>query len=109
MQRGSIWTVAGGGAYAGKPRPVVIVQNSLFSDLRSVTFCPLTSETSDVGVIRPPVAPDGANGLRAPSQVMIDKITTVPKERLGARIGQLSDQDMIRVNRALVVFLSIGA
>lgn len=109
MQRGSVWTVAGGGAYAGKPRPVVIVQDALFSDLGSVTFCPLTSETGDVGAIRPLIGPDAANGLRAPSQVMVDKITTVPKDRLGGRIGRLSDQDMIRVNRALVLFLGIGA
>lgn len=108
MQRGSVWTVAGGGAYTGKPRPVVIVQDAMFSDLASITFCPLTSETMEIGVIRPTIAPDAANGLRAPSQIMVDKITTVPKERLGARIGKLSDQDMVRVNRALVLFLGIG-
>lgn len=109
MQRGSVWTVAGGGAYAGKPRPVVLVQDEMFAELGSITFCPLTSETMDVGAVRPLISPDTANGLRAPSQVMIDKITTVPKERLGTRIGRLSDQDMVRVNRALVLFLGIGA
>ena len=108
MQRGSIWTVAGGNAYTGKPRPVVIVQAELFDDLESITLCPLTSETMAVGAVRPLIQPSAANGLRAPSQIMIDKITTVPKGRLGSRIGTLSDQDMIRVNRAIVVFLGLA-
>ena len=109
MKRGSVWTVAGGSAYAGKPRPVVIVQVDMFDDLRSITFCPLTSETMEAGAVRPRIEPNSSNGLRGAAQVMIDRITTVPKDRLGKRIGALSDQDMVRVNRALVIFLGIGS
>jgi mRNA interferase MazF len=101
--------MAGGNAYTGKPRPAVIVQDTRYTDLRSVTVCPLTSELMDVDVVRLRVEPSPLNGLRTPSQVMIDKIVTVPRGRLGHRIGELSEQDMIRIGRALVVFLCIGA
>jgi mRNA interferase MazF len=109
MKRGSVWTLAGGSAYTGKPRPVVVVQDSAFDDLRSITVCPLTSELMDAEAVRPRIEPSVSNGLRVMSQVMTDKIVTVPRERLGAQIGAFSDQDMLRVNRALVVFLGIGS
>ncbi|MBM3570352.1 MAG: type II toxin-antitoxin system PemK/MazF family toxin [Alphaproteobacteria bacterium] len=109
MRRGEVWTVAGGGAYAGKPRPVVIVQSDLFGDLASATFCPITTERIAADFVRPSIAPSRTNGLQAPSQVMIDKITTVPKARLGAKIGTLSEDDLLKVRRALVLFLGIGA
>ncbi|MCA3644060.1 MAG: type II toxin-antitoxin system PemK/MazF family toxin [Methylobacterium sp.] len=109
MKRGSVWTLAGGSAYTGKPRPVVVVQDSAFDVLRSITVCPLTSELMDAEAVRPRIEPSVSNGLRVMSQVMTDKIVTVPRERLGAQIGAFSDQDMLRVNRALVVFLGIGS
>jgi mRNA interferase MazF len=101
--------MAGGSAYMGKPRPAVIVQDNAFDNLRSITVCPLTSELMDVEAVRPRIEPSLSNGLKAISQVMTDKIVTVPRGRLGAQIGTLSDQDMVRVNRALVVFLGIGS
>ena len=109
MKRGSVWTLAGGSASTGKPRPVVIVQDSAFDELRSITVCPLTSDQMDAEAIRPRIKPDKSNGLRVVSQVMTDKIVTVPRDRLGSQIGAFSDQDMLRVNRALVVFLGIGS
>ena len=109
MRRGEVWTVAGGGGYAGKPRPVVVVQDDLFEALSSVTFCPITSEVLETGIVRPAIAPSRDNGLRASSQVMVDKITTAPRSRFGARIGALSDDDMRRVKRALLLFLGIGS
>ena len=108
MQRGEVWTVAGGRGFAGKPRPAVIVQDNLFAGLNSIAVCLLTSETTETFAVRPLVEPTGNNGLRAPSQVMIDKITAVSRAKLGARLGRLSDQDMLRINRALVVFLGLG-
>ena len=108
MIRGSIWTIAGGGAYSGKPRPAVIVQDNFFDDLGSITICPLTSIIMDVEAVRPRIEPDQSNGLKSVSQVMIDKITTLPKTRLGVQIGMLGDEDMVRVNRSLAVFLGIG-
>ena len=108
MKRGEIWTVADGGGYAGKPRPVVIVQDEAFAALDSVTICPLTSDPSDLPLFRIPLLPQDDNGLRQESRIMADKITTVRKTTLGSRIGIVSPDDMRRLNQALVVFLGIA-
>ena len=108
MKRGEIWTVADGGGYAGKPRPVVIVQDEAFAALDSVTICPLTSDPSDLPLFRIPLLPQEDNGLRQESRIMADKITTVRKTKLGSRIGIVSPDDMRRLNQALVVFLGIA-
>lgn len=108
MSRGEIWTVAGGNDYAGKPRPVVILQDDAFDALNSVTICPFTTDPTDLPLFRITVAPSEANGLRSPSRIMADKVTTVPKVKLGARIGRLSDRDMVRLNRAIAVFLGLA-
>ena len=108
MKRGEIWTVADGGGYAGKPRPVVIVQDEAFAALDSVTICPLTSDPSDLPLFRIPLLPQDDNGLRQESRIMADKITTVRKTKLGSRIGIVSPDDMRRLNQALVVFLGIA-
>ena len=108
MKRGEIWTVADGGGYAGKPRPVVIVQDEAFAALDSVTICPLTSDPSDLPLFRIPLLSQDDNGLRQESRIMADKITTVRKTKLGSRIGIVSPDDMRRLNQALVVFLGIA-
>lgn len=108
MRRGAIWTVAGGGGYAGKPRPVVIVQADAFSETDSLTIAPLTTVLLDAPLQRIVVEPAEANGLHATSAVMIDKITTVSKTKFGHRIGHLDDRDMRRLERALLVFLGIA-
>lgn len=109
MKRGEIWTVAGGPGYAGKPRPAVILQDDRFEMTASVTVCAFTSDRTEAPLFRLPVRPSASNGLRAESRLMVDKITTVPRARLGTRVGHLSDTDMLRVNRAVVVFLGIGS
>ncbi len=109
MRRGDLWTVSGGNDYAGKPRPVVIVQDDLFGNLNSVAVCLLTTDIAGTVAVRPRVEPTAANGLRAASQVMIDKITAVSRTKLGSRIGRLNDQDVLRINRALIVFLGLGS
>lgn len=108
MTRGEIWTVAGGASYAGKPRPAVILQGDRFSTGESITVCPLTSDPSDLSFIRVAIEPDRGNGLRAVSRVMVDKISTVPKAKLGSHIGRLDDPDLERLNRAILVFLGLA-
>ncbi|MCC6471486.1 MAG: type II toxin-antitoxin system PemK/MazF family toxin [Alphaproteobacteria bacterium] len=107
MKRGEIWTVAGGPAYAGKPRPAVILQDDRFDATDSVTLCPITSDPVDLPLFRLPVEPTDDNGLRNPCRMMADKITTVRRTRLGRRIGRLTDSDLLRLNRAVVVFLGL--
>jgi mRNA interferase MazF len=108
MRRGDIWTVAGGGDYAGKPRPVVIIQDDNFDETASITICAFTSNETEAPLFRPPVAPSAQNRLLAESRLMIDKITTVPKSKIGRQIGRLDDEDMLRLNRALMVFLGLA-
>ena len=108
MKRGEIWTTAAGSGYAGKPRPVVIIQDDLFDATASVTVCAFTTDDTDAPLFRIPVDSDETTGIRQPSWLMVDKITTVPRSRLGERIGRLSDDDMARLTRSAVVFFGLG-
>ena len=108
MRRGDIWTVAGGKDYAGKPRPVVIVQDDSFDATDSITICAFTTDETEAPLFRLPVEPNDRNRLLATSRLMVDKITTVPKSKIGAQIGRLDDEDMLRLNRAILVFLGLA-
>ena len=108
MKRGEIWTAAAGSGYVGKPRPVVIVQDSRFDATASVTVCAFTTDPTDAPLIRLLIEADDVTGIHESSRLMIDKITTVRRSKLGERIGCLGDDDMIRLSRALVVFLGIA-
>ena len=79
MKRGDIWTVAGGKDYAGKPRPVVIVQDDSFDATNSITICAFTTDETEAPLFRLPVEPNERNRLHAACRLMVDKITTVPK------------------------------
>ena len=109
MRRGDIWTVAGGKDYAGKPRPVVIVQDDSFDGTDSITICAFTTDETEAPLFRLPVEPNDRNGLLVTSRLMVDKITTVPKSKVGAQIGRLDDEDILRLNRAILVFLGLAA
>jgi mRNA interferase MazF len=109
VKRGEIWTVAGGKHYAGKPRPVVILQDERFDMTDSITICAFTTDPTDAPLFRLPVEPNESNGLRGVCRLMADKITTVRKSKIGGRVGRLADEDMVRLNRAVLVFLGIAA
>lgn len=100
--------MAGGSGYASKPRPVVIVQDDAFTARDSVTVCLITTDPADLPVFRIAVDATPENGLRALSRLMVDKLTTVPKSRLGQCIGRLADDDLLRLNRSLLVFLGLA-
>ncbi len=108
MRRGEIWTAAGGSGYVGKPRPVVIVQDDRFDATESVTVCAFTTDPTDAPLFRLAIEPDATNGIRELSRLMVDKITTVQRSKLGDRVGTLSDQDMVRLAQAVLVFLGIA-
>ena len=108
MRRGEIWTAAAGSGYVGKPRPVVIVQDDRFDGTGSVTVVASTTDPTSAPLIRLPVAPDGDNGLREPCSLMVDKITTVPRSKLGQQLGRLADDDMVRLARCEVNQLGVG-
>jgi mRNA interferase MazF len=108
VKRGEIWTVAGGAPYAGKPRPAVIVQEDRFEATSSITLCVFTTDPTEAPLLRMLVEPTDRNGLRNASRLMIDKITTVPKSRIGKKLGKLNDEDVVRLNRAITVFLGLA-
>jgi len=108
VKRGEIWSVAGGAEYTGKPRPVTILQDDRFAELGSITLCPFTTNPTPAPLFRLPVRPSERNGLNEQSSLMIDKLTTVSKSRLGKRIGSLDDEDVVRLNQAIMVFLGLA-
>lgn len=107
MKRGEVWTLSGT-PYAGKPRPAVVVQDDRFDATASVSVCAFTTDATDAPLFRPVSEPDDHNGLRLTSRLMVDKITTVPRTRLGERIGHLAPPDLARLNRAIAVFLGLA-
>lgn len=109
MRRGEVWTVAGGKDYSGKPRPVVILQDDRFDKTASVTVCAFTTDPTDAPLFRLLIQPSATNGLRSASRLMVDKITTVPKTKVGTLVGRLADDDVLRLNRSVLVFLGIAA
>lgn len=108
MKRGEVWTVAGGPDYTGKSRPVAILQDDRFDGLESITFCPFTTNPTPAPLFRLTVKPSDRNGLREESSLMADKVTTVARVKLGKRIGRLDDEDVVRLNRAVMVFLGLA-
>ena len=108
MRRGDICIAAARGAYTGKPRPVVVVQDDRFDGTASVTVCPLTSNEVQAPLSRIPVQPTAITGIELQSYIMVDKITTMPRANVGDRLGRLEDSDLVRLDRALVVFLGLA-
>jgi mRNA interferase MazF len=108
MRRGELWTVAGGKDDAGKPRRAVILQDDRFDATASITICAFTTDPTEAPLFRLLVEPSPQNGLRAPCRLMVDKITTVPKAKIGSRLGRLDDPDILRLNRAVLVFLGLA-
>lgn len=108
MTRGDIVVVATKGAYSGKPRPTLVVQADLFNDTHSsVTVCPITSECVDAPLFRISVAQGARTGLRSPSQVMVDKVLSVPRAAIGQRVGRCDRDELTRVADALRLWLSL--
>ena len=107
MKRGDLVTVALQGDY-GKPRPALVIQSDQFPGTASVVVLPITSTLVDAPLLRLTVEPDAANGLRATSQIMLDKPMTVKVDKIGPAFGSLDDVVMISVSRFLALFLGLA-
>ena len=108
LKRGDIVVVALQGDY-GKPRPALIVQSDLFNETHaSVTVVPVTSTLVNAPLFRLTVEPSPGNGLRSLSQLMVDKVTTVSRARIAQTIGRLEDDLVLRVSRALALWVGIA-
>ena len=109
LQRGLIVTVATSGVYSGRPRPAVVVQaNRWLQGHPSVTLCPLTSTLLEAPLVRIPVNPSGSNGLRKPSQLMADKLFTVPIAAVGAVVGIMESGTLAELDLALRSWLELA-
>lgn len=107
MKRGELVTIALQGDY-GKPRPALVIQSNLFDLHPSVTILPVTSELRDLPLFRINIPSNEQNGLSKPSQVMVDKLQTVTRNKVGNPIGMLDDQTLLAVDRSLAVFLGLA-
>jgi mRNA interferase MazF len=109
VNRGEIWTVAGA-VYAAKPRPAVIVQDDLFDVTNSVTVAPMTTTLLDAPLMRIRVGGgDGRiSGLGHDGDVMIDKLTTVRRSNVHTRVGRLTAEQLVEVERAIMAFLGLA-
>ena len=105
LRRGDLVTVAAKGPYTGKPRPALILQSDLLDQTASVVTCPFTTHDSTAIPTRVPIPASAANGLNEDSDLMADKIMAVARAKLGRRIGAVSQDDMVRVQEAVLVVL----
>lgn len=107
VMRGDFVTVAMQGDF-GKPRPALVIQAKLFNEHASVTVLPVTSSLVAAPLFRVTVQPSAENGLRKPSQVMVDKTMTVRREKIGPAFGRIDEDSLVEVERCLAVFLGIA-
>ena len=107
MKRGDLVPVVLAGSY-GKPRPALVIQSDLFAAHPSLTVLPITTDLRPIETFRVTALPTTQNGLRADSQIMIDKTHTIPREKAGPPFGQLESRTMTAVDRALAVFLGLA-
>ena len=108
LKRGDLILAASSSDY-GKPRPNLVIQSNAFSNMPSVTVCPLTSDLQKIApLFRIIIDPSTENGLHLPSQIAVDRITTLPTTRIAAKLGTADDDVMLQVTRALAVFLGIS-
>lgn len=107
MKRGDLVTIALPGDF-GKPRPALIIQSDLFDQIPTVTVLLISGTPQDTPLLRLSVEPDDENGLRKPSQIMVDKVMTMRRDKVGASFGKLNAETMVSVNRLLAVFLGFG-
>ena len=108
MKRGDVYTAAAQGADTGKPRPVVVIQDDRFDATASVTVCPLTTNPVEAPLTRIEVEPSPLNGLDQLSRLMVDKLMTMPRANLEEHLGRLPETHLVRLNRALIVFLGLA-
>lgn len=109
MKRGDLVIVSAPGNY-GKSRPAVIIQSDIFNETHaSILVCLITSDRQDAPLFRIDVQPTEETGLKMASQIMIDKIVALRRERVAQHIGQVNDETLIRLNRSLALFIGLAS
>jgi mRNA interferase MazF len=109
VKRGDVVIIAIQGDY-GKPRLALVIQSDLFNDTHSsISVAPVTSTIVDAPLFRLTLDPTNSNGLKSVSQIMVDKITAVRRNKVGKTVGRLDDATMVRINRAIGLWLGFAA
>ena len=109
MKRGDLVIVSAPGDY-GKPRRAVIVQSDVFNETHaSIVVCLITSERQHAPLFRIDVQPSETTGLTVTSQIMVDKIVALRRERIAQHVGHLNDETMVRLNRSLALFIGLAS
>ena len=109
MKRGDLVIVSAPGDY-GKPRPAVIIQSDIFNETHtSIVVCLVTSDRQDAPLFRIDVQPSETTGLKRASQIMVDKIVALRRERIDQHIGRVNDETLIRLNRSLALFIGLAS
>jgi mRNA interferase MazF len=107
VSRGDVVLVAAGSGFGGKPRPALVIQADTYSGLSTIVLALFTT-TLTGATLRPHLRPTTSNGLMQPSDLMVDILVTVRRDRIGDVLGRLSPADMTQVERALLVFLGFA-
>jgi len=108
MKRGAIVVVAARGAYTGEPRRALVVQSDLFNPTHaSITICPITTDCVDAPLFRLTLPPGSRTGLKSVSQVMIDKIVSVPRTAISAEVGECDVRELEAVDDGLRRWLGL--
>ncbi|HUO21551.1 MAG TPA: type II toxin-antitoxin system PemK/MazF family toxin [Caulobacteraceae bacterium] len=107
MKRGDVVALAPPGEF-GKPRPGLIIQADQFAETETVTVLLISGTLVEAPLLRIMVDPDDKNGLRKPSQIMVDKVMTVRRDKIGAQVGQVDAETLLAIDRGLAVFLGIA-
>ena len=93
---------------SGKGRPALVVQSNAFNGTHaSIVVCPITSHLVETPMFRIPMKPTKGSGLATRSQIMVDKITAIRRERIARVIGRMETAEMAKVDRALRAWLEI--
>jgi mRNA interferase MazF len=109
MKRGDLVIVSAPGDY-GKPRQAVIIQSDIFNETHaSIVVCLVTSDRQDAPLFRIDVQPSETTGLKRASQIMVDKIVALRRERIDQHIGRVNDETLIRLNRSLALFIGLAS
>ncbi len=110
MRRNDVVLIAdrGGGDYAGKPRPAVVVQSEAFDDIGSVVVCLVTTQDTGAPLLRVPLRVGDGTGLQRPSRIAVEKLTNIRRDRVSRVIGRISEDEAAELNRSLATFLAFG-
>ena len=107
MKRGDLVTISVQGDF-GKPRPALVIQADQFAGHGTVTVLLVSGTLVEAPLLRVTIEPNAANGLRKPSQVMVDKAMTLARAKAGDAFGRLQEEQMVQVSRCLAVFMGIA-